>query len=77
MIYLISNQKSLFKSNLYKEISFEQAKNNLEQLKVIQVDTETMGLDVFTKPLLCYQLGHKKNQFVFDQSSYSITLLKD
>lgn len=43
MIYLISNQKSLFKSNLYKEISFEQAKNNLEQLKVIQFDTETMG----------------------------------
>lgn len=77
MIYLISNQKSLFKSNLYKEISFEQAKNNLEQLKVIQVDTETMGLDVFTKPLLCYQLGNKKNQYVFDQSSYSVELLKD
>ena len=77
MIYLISNQKSLFKSNLYKEISFEQAKNNLEQLKIIQVDTETMGLDVFTKPLLCYQLGNKQNQYVFDQSSYSVELLKD
>ena len=77
MIYLISNQKSLFKSNLYKEISFEQAKNNLEQLKVIQVDTETYGLDVFTKPLICYQLGNKENQYVFDQSSYSVELLKD
>lgn len=77
MIYLISNQKNLFKSDLYKEISFNEAKNNLEKLQTIQFDTETMGLDVFTKPLLCYQLGNKENQYVFDQSSYSIALLKD
>ena len=77
MIYLISNQKSLFKSNLYNEISFVQAKENLLKLNVIQFDTETYGLDVFTKPLICYQLGNKENQYVFDQSSYSITLLKD
>ena len=77
MIYLISNQKNLFKSDLYKEISFNEAKNNLEKLQIIQFDTETMGLDVFTKPLLCYQLGNKENQYVFDQSSYSIALLKD
>lgn len=77
MIYLISNQKNLFETDLYKEISFKDAKEYLWELKKIQFDTETMGLDVYTKPLLCYQLGHKTNQFVFDQSSYSITLLKD
>ena len=77
MIYLISNQKSLFKSDLYQEISFKEAKDYLSKLEIIQFDTETAGLDVFTKPLLCYQLGHKENQFVFDQSSYPITLMKD
>ena len=77
MIYLVSKQKSLFETDLYKEISFKDAKEYLWELKRQQFDTETMGLDVFTKPLLCYQLGHKENQFVFDQSSYSISLLKD
>lgn len=77
MKYLISNQKNLFKSDLYKEISFKEAKEYLWELKNIQFDTETYGLDVFTKPLLCYQLGHKENQFVFDKASYSITLMKD
>jgi DNA polymerase I-like protein with 3'-5' exonuclease and polymerase domains len=77
MIYLISNQKSLFETDIYKEISFKDAKEYLWELKRIQFDTETMGLDVHTKPLLCYQLGHKENQFVFDQGSYSINLMKD
>lgn len=77
MIYLISKQKNLFETDLYKEISFKDAKEYLWELKRQQFDTETMGLDVYTKPLLCYQLGHKKNQFVFDQASYPITLFKD
>ena len=77
MIFLISNQLKLFNTTLYSSISFEEAKNDLKQLDIIQFDTETAGLDVFTKPLLCYQLGNKENQYVFDQSSYSITLLKD
>jgi len=77
MKYLISNQQSLFQSNLYQKISFDEAKKALEQLKVVEVDTETSGLNVFTKKLLCYQLGNKENQYVFDQSSYSIELFKD
>ena len=77
MIYLISKQKSLFESDKYIEISFEKAKKELEKLDIIEFDTESMGLDVYTKPLLCYQLGNKYNQYVFDQSSYSISLLKD
>ena len=77
MIYLVSKQKQLFKTDLYSEISFEEAKNALEKLNIIQFDTETEGLDVFSKKLLCYQLGNKENQYVFDQFSYSIELLKD
>lgn len=77
MKYLISNQKNLFETDYYKEISFKDAKEYLWELNKIQFDTETAGLDVYTKPLLCYQLGNRENQFVFDQSSYSISLLKD
>jgi ribonuclease D len=77
MIYLISNQKNLFKTDLYSEISFEKAREAICKLNVIQFDTETSGLDPYTKELLCYQLGNKDNQYVFDQSSYSITFFKD
>ena len=49
MIYLVSKQKSLFETDLYKEISFKDAKEYLWELKRIQTDTETMGLDVYTK----------------------------
>jgi DNA polymerase I-like protein with 3'-5' exonuclease and polymerase domains len=77
MIYLISNQKNLFETDLYQEISFEEARNAICKLNIIQFDTETSGLDPYTKKLLCYQLGNKENQYVFDQSSYSIVLFKD
>jgi len=77
MIYLISKQKQLFKTDLYFEISFEEARNAICKLSVIQFDTETSGLDPYTKELLCYQLGNKENQYVFDQFSYPITLFKE
>lgn len=44
MIYLISKQRNLFKTELYSEISFEKAKEALYKLNVIQFDTETSGL---------------------------------
>ena len=77
MIYLVSNQKQLFETDLYKEISFEEARKAICSLNIIQFDTETSGLDPYTKELLCYQLGNKENQYVFDQNSYPITLFKD
>lgn len=77
MIYLISNQRSLFKTDLYEEISFDKAKKYLESLSIIEFDTETSGLDPHTKELLTYQLGNREKQFVFDHSSYSIALFKE
>lgn len=77
MIYLISNQRSLFETDLYKEISFEKAKSILEQLDIIQFDTETDKLDPHSGTLLTYQLGNKENQFVFDNLSYPISLFKE
>lgn len=43
MVYLVSKNKTLFESELYKIISFAQALDILLPLKEVQLDTETMG----------------------------------
>lgn len=69
MIYLVSNEKSLFESKEYSIISFNNALEVLSNSEEIQLDTETSGLDCFTKKLLTLQLGTRDNQVVFDWSS--------
>ena len=67
MIYLVSKNKILFGSTRYDEISFNGAINILRSLgKLLQLDTETTGLDEHTKKILTIQLGTKKHQVVFD-----------
>lgn len=66
MIYLVSQNRTLFSSEKYKQVSFEEAMKVLIPLKIVQFDTETMGLDCHTKALLTIQLGNKENQVVFD-----------
>ena len=72
MIYLVSQNKTLFESELYKTIPFDQALAILLPLKEVQLDTETMGLDCHTKALLTLQLGCTKNQVVFDWTTLTI-----
>jgi hypothetical protein len=43
MIYLVTNQLSMFKSDKYQIISVKEALNMLEPLKECELDTETMG----------------------------------
>lgn len=43
MIYLVSKNRRLFESELYKTISFDKALSILLPLKEVQVDSETMG----------------------------------
>lgn len=66
MIYLVSHNKSLFKTDKYIEATIEQAMSVLLPLKLCQLDTETKGLDCHTKALLTIQLGNKNNQVVID-----------
>ena len=66
MIYLVSHNKSLFKTDKYIEATIEQAMSVLLPLKLCQLDTETKGLDCHTKTLLTIQLGNKDNQVVID-----------
>ena len=69
MIYLISSNHSLFNDPNYELISFNRALNELSKLKIVQLDSETSGLDAYTKRILCLQLGNKINQYVFDWAS--------
>lgn len=71
MIYLVSKNKSLFKSQNYSYITTEGAIKLLLPLKECQLDTETTGLDCHTKELLTLQLGCSKFQIVFDWTTLS------
>lgn len=71
MIYLVSNNRTLFSSSNYSIIEFNEAVDILSPLSVIQLDSETMGLDCHTKDLLTLQLGCTKDQVVFDWLSLS------
>lgn len=70
MIYLVSNQANLYDSNLFVKISIEEAIDMLSKLDYISTDTETQGLDAYTKKLLLLQLGNKDFQILFDIESF-------
>lgn len=71
MIYLVSKNKGLFSPTKYKQAEFSEAMDLLSPLKLVQFDTETMGLDPHTKELLTVQLGCKEFQVVFDWTTLS------
>lgn len=76
MIYLVTKQQSLWASDRYKVISAEEALELLAPLNVVELDTETMGLDPYTKELLTVQLGCTDFQVVIDCTSVDIHLFK-
>jgi DNA polymerase I-like protein with 3'-5' exonuclease and polymerase domains len=71
MIYLVSKDKKLYSPERYREVDFKEAMDILYPLKEVQLDTETKGLDCFTKELLTLQLGCTENQVVFDWRTIS------
>lgn len=77
MIYLVTKQQSLWASDRYKVISAEEALELLAPLNVVELDTETMGLDPYTKELLTVQLGCAEFQVVIDCTSVDIHLFKE
>ena len=77
MIYLVTKQQSLWTSDRYEVISADKALSLLEPLNVVELDTETMGLDPYTKGLLTVQLGCADFQVVIDCTSVDIHLFKD
>ena len=77
MIYLVTKQQSLWTSDRYKVISAEEALELLAPLNVVELDTETMGLDPYTKELLTVQLGCAEFQVVIDCTSVDTHLFKE
>ena len=77
MIYLVSKERSLFKSDKYQELSPENAIKMLKQEKILGTDTETEGLCPVDKKILSIQLGNKDFQIVWDCISYPLIMLKE
>lgn len=77
MIYLVSKQTALFNSSNYMVISKERALEMLSPLEIISADTETEGLDPYTKKLLSIQLGNSDFQIVIDCLTINILFFKE
>ena len=68
MIYFVTGQRELFEfpDAKYKCISVEESLKILEPLRVVGLDTETTGTEIWQGKLLTLQLGNKENQVVID-----------
>jgi len=75
MVYLVSQQTAI-ENPYYKRISVEESLKLLEPLKKVGLDTETMGLDPYTKQLLMLQLGCFEFQVVIDCTTVDVKLYK-
>lgn len=77
MIYLVTNQRTLFESEIYKVISVEESLGLLNPLTIVGLDTETQGFSPFLKKLLLLQLGNRDFQVVIDCTTVDVTLYKE
>ncbi len=76
MIYLVSKQEELFKTAEYSRLSPEDAIDMLSKESILGADTETEGLDPYTKRILTIQLGTEDFQIVWDCTTYDIHMLQ-
>lgn len=79
MIYFVTGQRELFEfpDSKYKCISVEESLEILEHLRIVGLDTETTGTEIWQGKLLTLQLGNKENQVVIDCMTISIKQYKD
>lgn len=76
MIYLVSLQLRIYNDNI-KLISVNKSLELLDSLDIVGLDTETKGIDPYTKELLSVQLGCNDFQVVIDCTTIDIKLYKD
>jgi DNA polymerase I-like protein with 3'-5' exonuclease and polymerase domains len=65
----VTTNQELFKSDTYTIISKEEAYNKIAECGVIELDTETTGLDPHTCQILTQQFGTENDQFVIDNKT--------
>lgn len=75
MIYLVTNAPKISNST-YKVISIKESLELLNPLKIVGVDTETEGFDVYKDKLLLVQFGCYDFQIVIDCKTVDITIYK-
>lgn len=76
MIYVVTTQ-ILPPSDIFEVITPEHALQLLEPLRVVGLDTETMGFDPYTKQLMLLQLGCYDFQVVIDCTTIDVKFFKD
>lgn len=76
MIYLVSLQQRIYSSEI-NLISVNESLELLKPLEIVGLDTETRGMDPYTKELLSVQLGCNDFQVVVDCTTIDIKLYKD
>ena len=79
MIYFVTGQRGLFEfpDAKYKCISVEESLRILEPLRVVGLDTETTGTEIWQGMMLTLQLGNKENQVVIDCMTINVKQYKD
>jgi DNA polymerase I-like protein with 3'-5' exonuclease and polymerase domains len=79
MIYFVTGQRELFEfpDVKYKCISVEESLRILEPIRVVGLDTETTGTEIWQGKLLTLQLGNKENQVVIDCMTTDVKQYKD
>lgn len=76
MIYLVTNVREMFDNEYYQIISVEKSLELLNPLKIVGVDTETEGFDVYKNKLLLAQFGCPDFQVVVDCKTVDIRQYK-
>lgn len=79
MIYLVSNQNTLFDypENLIRKVTVQQSLKALNKGKTIGLDTETTGLNFLDDKINLVQMGNFKHQFVIDTTTVDILKYKE
>lgn len=79
MIYLVTGNQELFKSEAYTIISQEESLKMLSSWEIIQYDSETDGKDAHINNLLCMQFGNKAAdaQIVVDCTTINVLVYKN
>ena len=79
MIYFVSSNQQLFKSQYYSMMSIEEALYEISSWDVIQFDTETSGRNPHLCKILCAQFGNKTRdmQIVVDCTTTNLLLFKN
>lgn len=79
MIYLVTATAKLFENEIYKTIGVKESLSILNEWKMVQFDTETLGKDPHVGSLFLVQFGSidKKTQILIDCTTINILLYKD